>query len=132
MKTDKCSLKLLDYNIIRIQFTDDAELDLAELKKIRKVINGHLKEAPYAILALPGRFTSIDDEAKKYAADPGEAFNRKAIAIKVVYLHHRLMTKFFINVIRPKSQTRLFKSEKDAHKWLVEIMKNELSATPTH
>ncbi len=104
--------------IIRIVYKDDHEFNindakegLAELEKIT-----HGKEVP--ILKIPGKYSSIDSDARKFISSEEGMKCSKAEAFVTTFLPHRIIGNFYMKINSPEKPTSFFDTEKKAVEWL--------------
>lgn len=108
----------LENNIIYVYVKKDADIDVEQILQIRetneKLANGN----NYVVLFEIAEFAFISKEAREYGGENELGELRKAMAIVVKSMAHRLLANFFINVNKPPTPTKVFNDKKKALEWL--------------
>ena len=111
-------------NILFYRVKQDQVVDVAEIKEMLAGVQefmGTVKH--YAVVDFGGNLSSSTEARQIYAdADYIQKY-RIADAFLVKSLPVRLIANFFINVTKPKVNTRLFTDEPAAIKWLETLKK---------
>lgn len=105
-------------NIIKVVFEDEHDFTLADAKELledlKKICNGKT----YPILKIPGKYSSIDSDARKFISSIEGMQCSAAEALVTSYLPHRIIGNFYMNVNKPVKPTAFFDSEEKAVVWL--------------
>lgn len=120
--TEKTRHVLLGDHIIKVIVNGDANLDVSDLEKIRDLNNKIMDGKKYAVLVDAGDFAMISPEAREAIAKPEFSENALGKAILVRNIGQRLVGNVYLNFNKPAMQTRLFKNEAEAMKWLTQLV----------
>jgi len=113
-------ISALPNGIIRVEMKNDIQLtpeDLDENMKFYKEILGN-KESGLFLLVF-AREGSSSKEAREKFASPERAAIKKAEALVISTMSHRIESNFYKNFFDPKHPVRLFDTEEKATKWLL-------------
>lgn len=111
-------------NILYYRVKQDQVVDVAEMREMLIDVNefmGPVKH--YAVVDFGGNVSSSTEARQIYADAEYIQKYRIADAFLVKSLPVRLIANFFINVTKPKVNTRLFTDEESAIKWLETLKK---------
>lgn len=114
----------LDGHLLRITMHPDQPIILESVKEIYHDANNALCEKHVAIL-LDTRntfLTHYPEEVLRYVSANENSHKEIAFAILISGLGYRLLAKFYLQMFRPKTPTRIFSSEKEATGWLNETI----------
>jgi hypothetical protein len=123
VETSNSFLEYADH-IIYVRLKEGKEITIESMKEQYKAQEELVKNDKYAVL-VDGRNTVImPPETRKFMA-AHQPVNRKATAL---VSNNNLVTvligNFYLKVNKPKLQTRLFKQEEEAVKWLKKQLGN--------
>lgn len=109
-------------NIIKIVYKDDYEFNISDAKEsvfdIEKATSG--KALP--ILKIPGKYSSIDTDARKFiSSEEGMRFS-VAEAFVTSFLPHRIIGNFYMKINKPVKPTAFFDTEEKAVEWLKQFI----------
>ena len=117
---------IINNNCVEITINEDAVFDLSSVKK-------HFEEV-YAIIKTPYSktiidfsnvsFLSVPKESMQYMANNEYTNNNSSLAIVINGLPQKLIGNFYLNVMKPKRNTKIFTSKKEAITWLKTINEN--------
>lgn len=123
MKTKDYRLATLEYdeqkNILYYRVKQDQVVDVAEIKEMLGDVQefmGNVKH--YAVVDFGGNLSSSTEARQIYADAEYIQKYRIADAFLVKSLPVRLIANFFINITKPKVNTKLFVDEAAAVNWL--------------
>ena len=123
MKTKEFPLSTLQYdeqtNILYYRVKQDQVVDVTEIKEMLFYVQefmGPVKH--YAVVDFGGNLSSSTEARQIYADAEYIQKYRAADAFLVKSLPVRLIANFFINVTKPKVNTKLFVDEAAAVNWL--------------
>jgi hypothetical protein len=130
LRTKKYPLAALEYdeekNILYFRVAQDQIVDVAEITEMIEYVKEFLGEKEhYAVVDFGGSLSSSGEARAIYAASDYIQKYRMADAFLVKSLAVRLVANFFINVNRPKVNTKLFTDEDAAVKWLQGLQKKK-------
>ena len=116
----------IDFNsykgIIKIVYKDDHEFNINDAKgswlEIEKITQG--KAMP--ILKIPGKYSSIDTEARKFISSEEGMKYSTAEAFVTSFLPHRLIGNFYMKINKPVKPTEFFDTEEKAVEWLQQFV----------
>ncbi len=128
MKTKQYPLATLEYNeeknILFYRVKQDQVVDVAEINEMLVYVQEFLgPKEHYAVVDFGGNLSSSTEARQIYADSEYIQKYRIADAFLVKSLPVRLIANFFINVTKPKVNTRLFTDEAKAVKWLETLKK---------
>ena len=128
MKTKQYPLATLEYNevknILFYRVKQDQVVDIAEIKEMLVYVQEFMgSKSHYAVVDFGGSLSSSTEARQIYADSEYIQKYRIADAFLVKSLPVRLIANFFINVTKPKVNTRLFTEEDKAVKWLETLKK---------
>lgn len=94
----------------------DFELEMAvqAIEVCEKITNGE----KVLVLINTGEFGSMNFETRKFLSSQRLEKHRKAVALVINSLQHRMIAHFIINIRRNYYPTKIFKTECEGLKWL--------------
>ncbi|MCE3280928.1 MAG: hypothetical protein K0S44_3119 [Bacteroidetes bacterium] len=107
--------------IARTKVKPRAEVTLAEAKENSVVVNSLSPGNLYPLLIDSRDIKSISKEARDFFSMNNRDSNVSAFAIIIQSPLSRVIGNFFMGLNKPRVPARLFKSEKEAVKWLKEL-----------
>ena len=113
-------IEILDYDLVRLSYEDEVDVDLMAAKIDYKLYDEITKGKAFRKLVISGKYTQLSSEAIKFI----QAENQKrahliiAEAIVVRTLAQRLLGNFYYRLQKPNYNIRMFTSEKKALNWL--------------
>ena len=116
--TPKANVELTQEGHVRIYVHENSDVNLNDIKQIneaKKKIVGHGK---HTVLFLVPAIGNLSNSAREFSASQEANHNAIAKALVVKNLAGRLICRFFINVNKPPSPTKIFKCEREASSWL--------------
>ena len=130
MRTKKYPLAVLEYdeetNILYFRVTQDQVVDVEEIAEMVNYVREFIgEEEHYAVVDFGGNLSSSHEAREMYASSDYIRTYRKADAFLVRSLAVRIIANFFINVTKPKVNTKLFTDEAAAVKWLEGLQKRK-------
>lgn len=112
----------LEHNIIYVHVYENADMDVTDIVDVR-ISNEILAEGKeYFVLFDIGTYALISKEAREFGAKQEFGELRKAMAIIVKSLSHRLLANFFININKPPTPTKVFNTKEKALEWLQQFV----------
>lgn len=106
-------------NIIHVHVKQNADIDVNEIKEVRETNEALAEGKPYVVLFEIGNYALVSKEAREFGAKQELGELRKAMAIIVNSLSHRILANFFINVNKPPTPTKVFNDKAKALEWLM-------------
>ena len=76
----------------------------------------------FPILKIPGKYSSIDSEARKFISSAEGMKCSKAEAFVTTFLPHRIIGNFYMKINSPVKPTAFFDTEKKAIEWLTRFI----------
>ena len=129
MRTKDYRLATLEYdekaNILFFRIKKEQTVDVPEIKEMLENVQefmGPVKH--YAVLDLDGNLTTSSEARRVYADSEYVQKHRIATAVIVKSLSAKLIANFFINVTKPKVNTKLFTNESEAVNWIETLEKS--------
>lgn len=104
--------------IIRILYQDDHEFNINDAKELLKELEITTKSKTFPILKIPGKYSSIDSEARKFISSAEGMRFSSAEAFVTTFLPHRIIGNFYMKINQPVKPTAFFETEKQAIEWL--------------
>lgn len=118
IELDKATCELLKKGVVHVQVKMNADIDIDDILQIRtsneKLADGN----KYVVLFEIAEFAFVSKEAREYGGENELGKLRKAMAIVVKSMAHRLLANFFINVNKPPTPTKVFNDKEKALEWL--------------
>lgn len=108
----------LENNIIYVHVNNDADIDVEQVSQIRETNEKLANGTNYVVLFEIAEFAFVSKEAREYGGENKLGELRKAMAIVVKSMAHRLLANFFINVNKPPTPTKVFNDKEKALEWL--------------
>ena len=125
MKTGTWDTIRLEYadNILRIRPQADLVYELDDLLAFHNYVLEFTKSNRFLVLSdFREHHLSLAKEVMQYAAKNPELNAAKlGEAVLVKSLPNMLVARFFINVLRPRTETKIFRSEDKAMHWLEQL-----------
>lgn len=111
--------------IIKIVYQDDHEFNIIDAKESLMDIEQITKGKMLPILKIPGKYSSIDNEARKFISSPEGMKYSSAEAFVTTFLPHRIIGNFYMKINKPVKPTAFFETEKQAIEWLKQFVTKE-------
>lgn len=111
--------------IIKIVYQDDHEFNINDAKEVLKEVEQIAKDKFFPILKIPGKYSSIDNEARKFISSPEGMKYSSAEAFVTTFLPHRIIGNFYMKINKPVKPTAFFETEKQAVEWLKQYVSKE-------
>ena len=108
-------------NILLIRYGQDLDFTIENAKALTKVCEEITNGNKVLVIVHTGQFGQMSTETRQYLAGEEIAKHRKAVALVVDNLAHRLMAHFIIAARKKYYPTKIFSNEKDAAEWLKKI-----------
>ena len=121
ISTKTAVISLLDEGIVKVDGKEDVHIELADMNENYRVFKKLIKDKSAPFLINFGINASISPEARENFADEHRSQIKKAEALVVKQLHHRLIAMSHIKYLKPKIPTMIFDSEEDARQWLTQF-----------
>lgn len=115
-------ISLMENCIIRVEGKPNIHIELEDMYENDKAFKNLLKEkkdAPFLVIF--GDNASISKEALRYFSNRKRSKIKRAEALVVPQLHHKINARFHIAVQKPVHPTKQFTDEKEALKWLMKF-----------
>lgn len=111
------------YNgIIKIVYQDDHEFNINDAKQTLKDLEELTNGKSFPILKIPGKYSSIDSDARKFISSPEGMKYSSAEAFVTTFLPHRIIGNFYMKINKPVKPTAFFETEKQAVEWLKQFI----------
>ena len=123
----KATCELLEEGVILITYKDKVEIELEDVIELRNITNQLACGKPYVSIYESEPETIITKEAREISSKNGDIANRKALAIVVSNLAHRLIVNFFINMNKHIYPMKAFNTKEEAIKWAKQYLKAHLA-----
>jgi hypothetical protein len=112
------SVRVRSDDIVQVNSAEDFTYSIMETLEVHHAINRLTGEKHMLILHVPGKYTTVDAETRKFiASEFGLRFCR-AQAFVIRSAAQKLVANFFMKVNKPAKPTRFFNNQQDAEKWL--------------
>lgn len=109
-------------NIIKVVFRDEHDFSLSDAKELLEDLKIICTEKSYPILKIPGKYSSIDNDARKFISSAEGMQFSNAEALVTSYLPHRIIGNFYMSVNKPVKPTSFFDTEEKAVEWLKQFI----------
>lgn len=119
----KARLDQISKKLLKITILENSEISEADIYQINESQNKLMEKAKCFVLFVPPKYGSISQEAISASASKELNSNSIAKAILVKNLAHRIVARFFIQIKKPGSPTRIFTNEAAALEWFALIEK---------
>jgi hypothetical protein len=110
-------------NIIKVIFRDEHDFSLSDAKELVEDLKIICKDKSAPILKIPGKYSSIDNDARKFISSSEGMKSSSAEALVTTYLPHRIIGNFYLTVNKPVKPTAFFETEDKAVEWLQQFSK---------
>lgn len=124
IKFDHSELSITNNGHILIQVNEDVDIDTHQIEEINNGKTLLAKDKSYKIIFVTPCIGNISMEAIKLCASDKVYKNAIAKAVVASSLSSRLISSFFITIIKPPAPTKLFKTIEEAEVWLDTIIGN--------
>jgi hypothetical protein len=118
IETSTAQISLLKDNIVKMQFKQDIEASIEDIKQNHQAAQTLTKGKKHLVLLDVRGFAIGSDKAKAFCASRNPVPYRIAVAALVDSLAVRLRCNAFIKFNKPVVPTRLFSQEQKAIDWL--------------
>jgi hypothetical protein len=115
---DYASVRVRTDGIVQVNSKEDFVYTIEETVEVHKAINELTDEKMMLVLHVPGRYTSIDEETRRFIASKHGLRFTIAQAFVIGSMAQRIIANFFMKVNKPARPTRFFTSQGEAEKWL--------------
>jgi hypothetical protein len=119
----KSFVELLPSGILHIHLKSGSYIELSDAVLIFEAMSKLGKGKKYPVLIDAGEFTSIDKEARTFAASAGANIYTMADAIAFLNLAQKLLAEFYLKNDKPVVPTKLFSHKSEALAWLKTFIK---------
>ena len=116
---------LLTPNIVLCKRADDHSITFDDAKEMIDLSCQLTGERDFAVILDGGPLLDVDERSMNYASKFDEK-RWKAFAIIVRTITERLFANYYLVFKKPGRPTKIFTSQKEAEKWLAEILKDEV------
>ncbi|MDX2173115.1 MAG: hypothetical protein SFY56_08350 [Bacteroidota bacterium] len=117
----KASVSLMEDGIIHIHIKDQSEIELSDAVLIFEAMEKLCGGEKHPVLIDAGEFSSIDKEARMFAASMESNIFTLADGIAYLNLAQKLLAEFYLKNNKPVVPTKVFSNRQDAIVWLNEI-----------
>ena len=108
--------------IIKIVYQDEHEFNINDAKETLNDIEELTKGKAFPILKIPGKYSSIDNEARRFISSPEGMKCSSAEAFVTTFLPHRIIGNFYMKINKPVKPTAFFETEQQAVEWLKQFI----------
>lgn len=126
--TSVATITVVSTHIVENKIMDSVHLMAKDVEELKEANTELMEGANYAVLVVPGTYSTISNEAKELSASKEFKQNTIAKAILVQSLAHAIIVKFYISLNKPHIETRAFKVRDKAISWLQEKVNNSIAA----
>ncbi len=116
VKLTNALVQILAGNIFYIKWDGGMDIEISDIDELSKTYNEMTKGRKMKVVQEFDHFTSITNEARKYAAEM--APDVIAVAYVIKGLGQRMIIRFYLNVRRRKVKAKVFMNKEDAFAWL--------------
>lgn len=116
---DYANVKLFSPALVRMEITADLVITSEEAKELNEII-GELSEGKeIAFMLLANDATQFDSSAREFSASEEGFKYKKAEALVVRTLAHKLIAELYLKINKPIKSSKAFTNEEDAVDWLL-------------
>jgi len=108
--------------VVKVVFKDNHEFGIEDAKELLEDLKKLCNVKPLPILKIPGKYSSIDSEARKFISSEEGMQCSAAEALVTTYLPHRIIGNFYMRVNNPVKPTSFFETEEKAVEWLKQFI----------
>ncbi len=126
IELNKSTCELIEEGVVYVVYKDKVDIELKDVIETRVISNQLAGGHPYVSIYESGPETIITKEAREISSKNGDIANRKALAIVVSNLAHRLIVNFFINMNKHIYPMKAFNTKEEAIKWAKQHLKTNL------
>lgn len=108
--------------IIKIVYQDEHEFNINDAKETLNDLEELTKGKAFPILKIPGKYSSIDNEARRFISSPEGMKCSSAEAFVTTFLPHRIIGNFYMKINKPVKPTAFFETEQQAVEWLKQFI----------
>jgi hypothetical protein len=120
-QNSEASCRVGDQGVLHVKFPAGARIDLAGARMITAACTTLTRGAPRPAVVDFRKARSINWIARRYFFhDPVHLATYSAVAILVRTEAGRIIGELLSRILRPRKPARLFTSERDAHRWLLQ------------
>jgi hypothetical protein len=117
----KAEVNLVRKGLVRITVTDGAHIEEEDVRMINAAKLALVGDDLHSVLLVSGEDSTASREARELSASEELCRNKKAEAIVIRSVAHKIIGDFFIRVNRPPVPVKLFVCEEKALAWLNEF-----------
>ncbi|MCW3076810.1 MAG: hypothetical protein JWO32_1419 [Bacteroidetes bacterium] len=113
------TVQLFEPPLLRVEITMDlviTKVEAAAINEVMGILSGG-KEMPYMLLA--NEKTQFDSSSREYTATTEGSRYKKAEALVIRTLAHRLLAELYLKINQPPKPCKTFTNEEDAVDWLL-------------
>ena len=111
-----CEVQILEGDIFHINWNGGKDIEIQDIDELAKAFGEMTQGRKMKVLQEFDHFTSISNEARKYAAET--APDVAAIAYVIKGLGQRMVLRFYLNIRRRKVKAKVFMSKETALRWI--------------
>ncbi|MBI2720739.1 MAG: hypothetical protein HYX39_01055 [Bacteroidetes bacterium] len=116
------TVELFKPTIIRIEITLDMVVTKAEAKELNDIMGQLTQEQAVPYMLLAHENTQFDSSSRDYAASEEGSRYKKAEALIIRTLTHRLLADLYLKINKPIKPCQTFTNEEDAVDWLLSFL----------
>jgi hypothetical protein len=116
--TDIGTVQINKNGILIMRYTPYLDFTLEKAKSAIEVCEQLTNGCKMLVLVVTGEFGEMSTEVRDYLSGKDVAKHRKAVALVISDLSHRLMAQLIINMRKNYYPTKVFRNEITAEKWL--------------
>jgi len=110
--------------IVKVTFKDHHDFCLHDAKELLEDLKIICFKKSKPILKIPGKYSSIDSETRKFIASIEGMKYSSAEALVTNYLPHLIIGNFYMKINKPVKPTAFFDVEEKAVEWLKRYIDN--------
>ncbi len=109
-------VRLLPGQIFHIKWKGGIDIEISDIDELSLAFEKMTQGQKVRVINELDHFTSISNDARKYAAEKSP--DAMAIAYIIRGLGQRLVLKFYLNIRKRKNPTKVFMNKEEALEWL--------------
>ncbi|MCX6296006.1 MAG: hypothetical protein NTX97_08065 [Bacteroidetes bacterium] len=117
--TDIGNVFINENGILVMKYINDLDFVIEKARAAIKVCEDIVGDNKVSVMVVTGEFGNMSTETREYLSGKEIAKHRKAVALVVNNLSHRLISQFIIKLRNNFYPTQVFKNEEDTLNWLM-------------
>ncbi len=125
LRTSVAEIKLLDVDLVRIEYSPNTHVDLPQLEEALQSYKKLLGDKKFYLLTIVNPGVTLTERARNYWTTAERSKIKIAEAFVLKTAGHSLLAKFISTFQPPKHELKFFSDEKKALAWLNSVRKKK-------